>query len=194
MNKYTVTNILDLLDSIGAEEVETGLSGFSCPINEEIENFIHKNAIEFAKRKLSITYLLFDKEDGAIVGYFTLAHKALEIRNKNISNTTRRRLSAHAKLDTDTNSFNASAFLLAQIGKNYGVDNGMRITGSELIRYVNYMISDIQRRIGGGIIYLDCEDKECLRRFYIEKNHYKIFGERYSSTDNIRYLQMIRFC
>ncbi|MCI9099459.1 MAG: hypothetical protein HFH58_06295 [Lachnospiraceae bacterium] len=141
MNKYTVTNILDLMDSIGAEEVETGLSGFSCPINEEIENFIHKNAIEFAKRKLS-----------------------------------------------------TSAFLLAQIGKNYSVDNGMRITGSELIGYVNYMISDIQRRIGGGIIYLDCEDKECLRRFYIEKNHYKIFGVRYSSTDNIRYLQMIRFC
>ena len=55
MNKHTIMNILDLIDSVGEDEVKKGLSGFSCPLNREIENFIHKNAIEFAKRKLSIT-------------------------------------------------------------------------------------------------------------------------------------------
>lgn len=100
--------------------------------------------------------------------YFTLTHKAIEIRNDNISNTIRRKLSTHAKLDDDTNSFTASAFLLAQIGKNYGVDNGKRITGDELIRYADDVMADIQRRIGGGIIYLDCEDKQQLKTFYID--------------------------
>lgn len=193
MNEYTIMNILDLIDSVGENEVQRGLSDFLCPKNGEIENFIRNNAIEFAKRKLSITYLLLDNADGAITGYFTLTHKAIEIRNDNISNTTRRKLSAHAKLDNDTNSFTASAFLLAQIGKNYGVDNGRRITGDELIRYANDVMADIQRRIGGGIIYLDCEDNQQLKTFYIDKNHYKIFGERYSVSDGIRYLQMIRF-
>ena len=167
MNKHTIMNILDLIDSVGEDEVKKGLSGFSCPLNREIENFIHKNAIEFAKRKLSITYLLLDNNDGAITGYFTLAHKAIEIKNDNISNTTRRKLSAHARLDADTNSFTVSAFLLAQIGKNYGIDNGKRITGNELIRYADDIITDIQHRIGGGIIYLDCEDKQHLKDFYI---------------------------
>lgn len=193
MSNYTVMNILDLIESVGEYEVQKGLSGFSCPVNKEIEDFIRNNAIEFAKRKLSITYLLLDNSDGEIVGYFTLTHKAIEIRNDNISNTTFRRLSAHAKLDIDTNSFTTSAFLLAQIGKNYGIDKEKRITGSELIGYANDIMTDIQHRIGGGIIYLDCEDKPHLKDFYISQNHYKIFGERYSTSDGIRYLQMIRF-
>ena len=127
------------------------------------------------------------------LGYFTLTHKAIEIKNDNISNTTRRKLSSHARLDSDTNSFTVSAFLLAQIGKNYGIDNERRITGDELIGYANDIISDIQHRIGGGVIYLDCEDKQHLKNFYVEKNHYKIFGERFSHSDGIRYLQMVRF-
>ena len=43
------------------------------------------------------------------------------------------------------------------------------------------------------LFYLDCEDKQHLKDFYINKHHYKIFGERYSHSDSIRYLQMIRF-
>lgn len=192
MSQYTVMNILDLIDSVVENEVQKGLSDFLCPQNAEIENFIRNNAIDFAKRKLSITYLL-DNTDGSITGYFTLTHKAIEIKNDNISNTTRRKLSSHARLDADTNSFTVSAFLLAQIGKNYSIDNERRITGDKLIRYANDVMTDIQRRIGGGIIYLDCEDKQPLKTFYIDQNHYKIFGERYSVSDGIRYLQMIRF-
>ncbi len=74
-----------------------------------------------------------------------------------------------------------------------GLDSGKRIMGNELIGYANDIMADIQHRIGGGIIYLDCEDKQHLKNFYIERNHYKIFGERISNSDNIRYLQMIRF-
>lgn len=111
----------------------------------------------------------------------------------NALNFARRKLTAYARLDADTNSFTASAFLLAQIGKNYDVDNGKRITGSELIGYANDIMTGIQHRIGGGIIYLDCEDRQYLKDFYIDRNHYKIFGERYSNSGNIRYLQMIRF-
>ena len=196
MNNSTnlqIMNILDVLEYDGEKTLIKRLSTFSCPVNPEIENFIKLNALNFARRKLSISYLVFDEKDGQILGYFTLAHKAIEIRNENMSNTTLRKLSSHARLDTDANSFTASAFLLAQIGKNYGVDHGRRITGHELIGYANDIMADIQHRIGGGIIYLDCEDKQKLKNFYINANHYKIFGERYSNSDGIRYLQMIRF-
>lgn len=188
-----VINILDVLEYDGENRLNSRLSVFSCPANPEIDSFLKINALNFAKRKLSITYLVFDENDGQIVGYFTLAHKAIEIRNDNISNTTRRKLSAHAELDSDTNSFTASAFLLAQIGKNYGVDNGKRITGKVLMGFACDILTDIQHRIGGGIIYLDCENKQKLKNFYITEHHYKIFGERYSASDGICYLQMLRF-
>lgn len=188
-----VMNILDVLAYDGEDKLKNRLSAFSCPANTEIDSFLKEKALEFAKRKLSITYFVFDENDGQILGYFTLTHKAIEIKNDNISNTSRRKLSAHARLDSDTNSFTVSAFLLAQIGKNYGIDSGKRITGSELIGYANDVMLDIQRRIGGGVIYLDCEDKTPLKNFYINQNHYKIFGERYSNSDDIRYLQMVRF-
>ena len=68
MNQYTVMNILDLIDSVGEDEVQKGLSDFLCPQNGEIENFIRNNAIEFAKRKLSITYLLLDNVDEPLQG------------------------------------------------------------------------------------------------------------------------------
>ena len=68
MSEYTVMNILDLIDSVGENEVQRGLSDFLCPQNGEIENFIHNNAIEFAKRKLSITYLLLDNADEPLQG------------------------------------------------------------------------------------------------------------------------------
>lgn len=58
MREYTVANILDLLETIGEDKVSFALSEFSYPKNEEIEKFIHNNAIDFAKKKMSITYLV----------------------------------------------------------------------------------------------------------------------------------------
>ena len=57
MNNHSVINILDLLDSVGEDEVKNILSDFSCPKNKEIEDFLLKNAIEFAKRKENKKYL-----------------------------------------------------------------------------------------------------------------------------------------
>lgn len=105
--------------------------------------FYPQQCYRFFNWKLSITYLLLDNAAGAITGYFTLTHKAIEIKNDNISNTTRWKRSSHARLNANTNSFTASAFLFAQIGKNYGIDNERRITGDELIRYSDDVMADI---------------------------------------------------
>ena len=41
---YTVINILDMLESVGEDELSSILSDFSCPKNPKIEHFIHSNA------------------------------------------------------------------------------------------------------------------------------------------------------
>lgn len=51
MSGYAVLNVLDFMDVIGEDSLRTVLSEFSCPKNLEIEEFMRKNAIEFAKRK-----------------------------------------------------------------------------------------------------------------------------------------------
>ena len=188
-----VDNILDMIQDGGEAETQEDLSAFSCPRNSEIESFLHEKAIDFAKRKLSITYLVTDASDGAILGYFTLAHKALEISAAALSKTSAKKISRFAEFDQTENSFTVSAFLLAQIGKNYAIDGGQRITGDELIDRANEVMEDIQHRIGGGIIYLDVEEIPSLISFYERTANYRCFNKRVSQSDGIQYQQMIRF-
>ena len=77
MSFYAV-NIIDLISSVGEDEVCAALSDFQCSKNLEIEFFLKKNAIDFAKRKISITHLILDDE-GQIAAYFTLTHKPANI-------------------------------------------------------------------------------------------------------------------
>ena len=83
---YAVVNILDYMELIGEESVVDVLSGFSCPKNKEIENFVRNNAVEFAKRKMSITYLLLD-EYSRVLAIFAITHKAVQILGTNLSST-----------------------------------------------------------------------------------------------------------
>ena len=64
-------NILDIIENDGEIALQEDLSAFSSSVNSEIEDFIHSKAIDFAKRKFSITYLLTDVDDGQLLGYFT---------------------------------------------------------------------------------------------------------------------------
>ena len=187
-----VTNILDELEFVGEAALKEDLASFSCDVNDEIEEFIKEKAIDFAKRKLSITYIVNDTDDGAILGYFTLTHKSIVLNNEGVSKTTQKKLERYSRKDKKTGNYMASAFLLAQFGKNYGVEHGKRIQGAELMKLVNDVLFDIQRRIGGGIVYLDCEDKPELVRFYTNEN-FKRFDDRFSDDDRQMYIQFMRF-
>ena len=95
--KYFCISIHELLltkdkGGIGEENLKVLLSGFSCPLNKEVENFLKYSAIEFTKKYQSITYLVFLKGTNELVGYFTLALKILSINEKNISNTIKRKI------------------------------------------------------------------------------------------------------
>lgn len=57
MSLFNTVNILDLADIIGEEEVQSILSDFSCEKNMEIEVFARKNALDFSKKKMSVTYV-----------------------------------------------------------------------------------------------------------------------------------------
>ena len=193
MRDYQVINILDMIESVGEDEVKSILSDFSCKRNHEIENFVKKNAVDFAKKKMSVTYLVVDNTE-SISAIFTLTHKAIEITNKNLSNTLRRRIQRHSRLDESTDSFNVSAFLIAQFGKSDIKTSEENISGNALMDYTFEVLTAVQHDIGGGLVYLECEDKEKLINFYSsEPNQFFKFGERYSEEDKVKYIQLFRF-
>ncbi len=114
---------------------------------------------------MSITYIVFEKESGVSLGYFTLTHKVLYIPAEGLSNTVRRRLERYGSLDKDTDSYLMSTFLLAQLGKNYALDEENRISGRDLMDSVDSILRDMQYRGGGGVVYLDSVDTEHLSHF-----------------------------
>ena len=190
---YEVVNILDLIKIIGETETRRILLDFECPLNEEVEYFIHNNAIDFAKRKISVTFLVFN-DKGALSGIFTLAHKAIEIDASNLSKETIKRLTRFAYFDETSQNFSVSAFLIGQFGKNYNNNINADIDGNVLMNTVFEKLVSVQHEIGGGIVYLDCENKSKLLEFYSNNsNNFRKFGEYVSNTDNVRYIQMMKF-
>ena len=161
-------------------------------MNPDIELFLKKNAVQFAKEKKSITYIAGDKEDGSFLGYFTITHKPIEIPALGLSKTTIKKLEKHSRLKDSSNVYVVSAFLIAQFGKNYSVDNGKRITGNDLMTLVNRELTDIRRKIGGCVVYLDCEADAKLIRFYQKEQGFVLYGERISEKDGKRYLQFMK--
>lgn len=197
MNKCIAVNIQDMLTAFGEETVKTFLSDFSCPLNENVEKFVHNNAINFARQKLSVTYLVLkknDKGESGLAGIFTLAHKAITVGADSMSNTTKRKLTRFAAYNPESGKYNVSAFLIAQFGKNYAAGSDCSISGDELMNLAMDILEDAQHRIGGGVIYLDCENTDKVLHFYQnDNNRFAKFGERLSKADGKQYLQLIKF-
>ena len=80
MNDYEFYNVLDLVDFSGEEEVQNILSDFYCPKNQEIEKFTKKNALEFSKKKMAMTY--------AVLDYDSVQAKVNELMGKSTTGKT----------------------------------------------------------------------------------------------------------
>ena len=186
-DKYSVINIRRYLESdnpkLGEDDLTQILSEFSCEKNPDVERFLKKSAIEFTKKNQSVTYLVFSVEDGELLGYFTIALKPLVVRGETVSNTVKRKLLRISELDENTQTYTMSAYLIAQIGKNYANDADKRITGTELLESAWDAIKEMQYRGGGMVTFLEAENKERLLSFY-QSNRFQPFDTR-QTTSNV---------
>lgn len=182
-DRYSVINIRESMGEAKAiygnkDALCSLISMFSCPKNPDVEAFLQHNAIEFTKKSQSVTYLVLDSIKGDLVGYFTLAIKPVSVRLDKISKTMAKKLSRVSVLDVDTMTFNAAAYLIAQLGKNYSLPKEKQIEGVNLLKSAIDTIRDIQYSIGGVVEFLECEDNDFLLDFYT-KNHFKKFDTRF---------------
>ena len=55
------------------------------------------------------------------------------------------------------------------------------------------VLRTVQHEVGGGVVYLECEDKPKLLAFYQnDMNRFRIFDERISESDDTKYIQLLR--
>ena len=143
-----------------------------------------KSAIDFTKKNQSVTYLVFSLSSIALVGYFTIALKPLTVRGEKVSNTVKRKIMRVSEFDSQTQTYTMSAYLIAQLGKNYTDGRNKEITGAELLELAWNIVEDIQYMGGGMVVFLEANDEESLLSFY-QDNKFRQFDTRQtiSQTD-----------
>ena len=169
-NKFSVINIRRYLNSdnpkLGESRLLQVLSGFSCPKNPDVERFLKKSSIEFTKKNQSVTYLVFDVSSMELVGYFTIALKPLTVRGETVSNTVKKKLMRVSELDEQSQTYTMSAYLIAQLGKNFKNGAEKKITGAELLELAWDIVEKMQYMGGGMVTFLEAESSERLLSFY----------------------------
>lgn len=186
-NKFSVINIRRYLNSdnpkLGESRLLQVLSGFSCPKNPDVERFLKKSSIEFTKKNQSVTYLVFDVSSMELVGYFTIALKPLTVRGETVSNTVKKKLMRVSELDEQSQTYTMSAYLIAQLGKNFKNGAEKKITGEELLELAWDIVEKMQYMGGGMVTFLEAENSERLLSFY-QTNRFQTFDTRQTATDS----------
>ena len=186
-NRFSVINIRRYLNSdnpkLGESRLLQVLSGFSCPKNPDVERFLKKSSIEFTKKNQSVTYLVFDVSSMELVGYFTIALKPLTVRGETVSNTVKKKLMRVSELDEQSQTYTMSAYLIAQLGKNFKNGAEKKITGEELLELAWDIVEKMQYMGGGMVTFLEAENSERLLSFY-QANRFQTFDTRQTVTDS----------
>lgn len=189
-----VSNILEMINEDGEDNVRIILSSFISD-NDGVEQFIQNKAIEFAKKKWSITYLVSDSRTKELLGVFTLAVKAANINPSiDISNRIIKKVKEFSinGEQTQTQGIISTAYLLAQFGKNSKYEN--RIKGETILKEALKILKELQTKVGGRLLWLECEEtnKKALSFYKKENMGFKKFNTRHDKESNITYIQMIK--
>lgn len=180
-NNFIVLNIREYLENgdkgLGEDKLVQLLSGFSCPLNMDVERFLKQQAIEFAKKHQAVTYLVLSLEDAELLGYFSITIKPLVVRAEPFSNTASRKLARFSEIDKGEQTYNLAAYLIAQLGKNFNERARGRITGQELLEAAIRQTQILQYQAGGMVSFVEADDKEKLLSFY-ENYGFKRFDTR----------------
>ena len=198
VNGITVFNIREYLSvkddqELGEEALKELISEFSCIKNADVERFLKEQAIEFTKKNQSVTYLVFSNDDATLIGYFTLTIKPITVNAEAFSNTMKRKIARVSELDEKNSTYTLSAYLIAQLGKNYSNNVNIRVTGEQLLQVALEMIKELQYMAGGMVVFLEAENEEKLISFYEKENGFKRFDTKEIKSKNEDTHTLIQF-
>lgn len=142
-----------------------------------------KNAIEFTKKNQSVTYLVFSNDEGELIGYFSIALRPLTVRVETVSNTVKRKLLRISELDEKSQTYTMSAYLIAQLDKNFAEGRNNRITGAEMLELTWSVIEEMQYMGGGMAVFLEGNNDDKLLKYYNDNRFSQFVTRQTTSKD-----------
>lgn len=177
---FLILNIREYLrqGQSGEDLLQQVFSTFSCDKNLDVERFLLEQSINFTKKNQSVTYVVLTPEEGQIIGYFTITIKPITVDGDCFSNTVRKKIARVGEQDEESGNYSLSAYLIAQIGKNFKDSANEKISGEQLLELAIEKIKELQYMAGGMVVFLEAENEEKLIHFYEDKNGFKRFDTK----------------
>lgn len=166
--KGIVVPLADLLVLKGEAFVLNMASRFSCGgKNSEVEDYLKETAIRHTTKNTSITHLVMTPDCSDCLAYYTLAMKPVAISADRLNNRQKKAMYDVSKVRRDNHEFSISAYLIAQLARNFAAPKEWRVTGRDLFVCIFSQIAAIRKQIGGKVVFVEYErDKERLLKFY----------------------------
>lgn len=176
---FLILNIREYLrQGEGGEDLlRQVLSTFSCKKNVDVEKFLLNQSIDFTKKNQSVTYTVFTPDYADLIGYFTITIKPISVNGAGFSNTVKRKIARVSEQDPENGNYSLSAYLIAQLGKNFSNNVNELITGEQLLEFAVEKVEELQYMAGGMVVFLEAENEEKLLDFY-EANGFKRFDTK----------------
>ena len=177
---FLILNIREYLrqGQSGEDLLQQVFSTFSCDKNLDVERFLLEQSINFTKKNQSVTYVVLTLEEGQIIGYFTITIKPITVNGDSFSNTVKKKIARVSEQDEESGNYSLSAYLIAQLGKNYKDGANEKISGDQLLGLAIEKIKELQYMAGGMVVFLEAENEEKLIHFYENKNGFKRFDTK----------------
>lgn len=179
-DNFFILNIREYLrqGQSGEDLLQQVLSTFVCDKNSDVERFLLEQSVDFTKKNQSVTYVVLTPEEGQIIGYFTITIKPITVNGECFSNTVKKKIARVSELDEESGNYSLSAFLIAQLGKNFKDGANEKISGEQLLGLAIEKIKELQYMAGGMVVFLEAENQEKLIDFYEAKNGFKRFDTK----------------
>ena len=177
---FLILNIREYLrqGQSGEDLLQRVFSTFSCDKNLDVERFLLEQSINFTKKNQSVTYVVLTPEEGQIIGYFTITIKPITVNGDCFSNTVKKKIARVGEQDEESGNYSLSAYLIAQLGKNFKDSANEKISGEQLLELAIEKIKELQYMAGGMVVFLEAENEEKLIHFYEDKNGFKRFDTK----------------
>ena len=147
------------------------LNNFKSLENNDIEKFLHNRAIEFEKKSVSTTHLVFNNKK--LVGYLSLSNKSLILskeRFEKLSNSRKKKLMQSGQI-LENGHLAVNSYLIGQLGKNYNLAKEEQIplclpSSVTLVSFGFNLLLEVKKIMTARYVWLECENSEKLINFY----------------------------
>ncbi|WP_373127462.1 hypothetical protein [Dielma fastidiosa] len=171
---YRTISLYDLINQkVGEKAIKGILSDFSCPLNEDVDYFIHYKAYDFERVGLARTYLVYALIDDKpiLVAFYSLGQSNVVI-SEDLSKNMKKKIFG----TTYPIGKNIKTLLIGQLSKNFYNGYNQYIAGDILMGLVFEKIKEIHLLFPSVVIHIDCRNDIHLKRFY-EKMGFQLFKE-----------------